>query len=82
MTDKDTSGTGQSRLGDDQADLLMAIVGIWMAIEELQKAQPPELQASRGTLALDIVTKALGKILARHDINITATVSPTEPAHE
>ena len=73
--------TKPSSLGQDQADLMTAVIGIWMAVNELQRTLPPE-PAEKVAAAMSNVSQSLGRILARHDISVSATYSELEPTHE
>ena len=70
-------------LGADQADLLMAVINVWTALEAL-KQDLPEPQARSVALATEGIGKAIGSIFARHEMTATLSVDGVvqEPVDE
>ena len=65
----------------DLADLMIAQLNVWMAIEALGRELPAG-SAARGQLALssDGLTKALGSIMRRHNMDISWSVDEQRTA--
>ena len=65
-------------LGEDSADLLLAITNIWLALEAIRKTLPDPQQGSVA-LALEGLSKAMGSLMRRHNIDVTADIVTQEP---
>lgn len=72
------SDTRPPPLGEDSADLFLAITNIWLALEAIRKTLP-DPQEKSVALALDGLAKVMGSLMKRHNIDVTLDPATQEP---
>lgn len=75
---KVTSDTADAAMGEDQADFVLAVFGILMALEAVKKDLPEPIAQSVSS-ATDGVVNALGRFMARHNIDIKVAMAVQQP---
>lgn len=69
------------KLGEDAADMLSAIVNIWLALEAIRKTLP-EAQEQSVSMALDGLAKVMSSLMKRYNVDVSPDIVVKESGHE
>jgi len=65
-------------LGEDAADMFMAISNIWLALEAIRKTLP-DPQDRSVVLALEGLAQVMGALMRRHNIDVSMDPASQPP---
>ena len=65
-------------MGEDAADMFIAITNIWLALEAIRKTLP-DPQEQSVALALEGLARVMGSLMRRHHIDVSIDPATQEP---